>query len=187
LKDCATDWEKFTVAKEADANNKSHCCSICLRHDSKEVVFELQLLNVNQLQQLCKNGGVVSCRNSTKYSCHVLIANYFAYQKSLKEQGLSHQTHKQQTTSTILCAIDVVLSNNFIVDILAISNCKYQVDHKMGTTHKDFYIHACDAHNTCDEGSLELLGQKWQQQQLHTVDLSSWKQELGGFGKTKRD
>jgi hypothetical protein len=23
LKDCATDWEKFTVAKEADGNNKS--------------------------------------------------------------------------------------------------------------------------------------------------------------------
>jgi hypothetical protein len=40
LKDCAKDWEKFTIAKEANSNNKSEqsgkqlsvCCTICSRY-----------------------------------------------------------------------------------------------------------------------------------------------------------
>jgi hypothetical protein len=86
LKDCATDWEKFTIAKEADSNNKSKqfgkelsaVQSVCIMIDGKESVFDLHLLNVNQLWQLCKNVGVITCGNSTKYWCCALIANYFA-------------------------------------------------------------------------------------------------------------
>jgi hypothetical protein len=105
---------------------------------------------VNLCRAIQQTMGEQSCR-----SCQY-FANYFSYQKSLQEQGLSHQTHMQQTISTILHAINVVFSNDFIVDFLAINNCKSQVDHKMGTTHKDFYIHACNAHNACDEGFLDL-------------------------------
>jgi hypothetical protein len=68
-------------------------------------------------------------------------------------QGLSHQTHKQRTTSMILHTVNVVFSNNFIVNYLAINDCKSQVDHEMGTTHKDFSICACDAHNATLDSS----------------------------------
>jgi hypothetical protein len=164
LKDCATDWENFSITKEADANNKSQqfgkelgtVQSVHVMKDVKEVIFDLKLLNVDQLQQLCKDG-IVNCRNSTKYQCCVLISNHFTYKKSLTKQHLSHQTYEQQATSTLLHAINVVFSNNFIIDFLASNNCTSRVDHEMGTTHNDFYIHACNAHNTCNDSSLNLL------------------------------
>jgi hypothetical protein len=61
----------------------------------------------------------------------------------LTNQGLSHQAHEQGTTSVILCAVNVVFSDNFIVDFLAINNRKSRVNHEMATTNKDFYIRAC--------------------------------------------
>jgi hypothetical protein len=64
--------------------------SVCVMKDGKEIVFDLCLLNVDQQECWWDY-----CGNSTKYWCCVLIADYFAYQKSLQEQGLSHQTHKQ--------------------------------------------------------------------------------------------
>jgi hypothetical protein len=101
--------------------------------------------------------------------CHQLLQQHqisvlrphckYTYQKSLKEQGVSHQTHEQHTTSTILHAINVVYSNDFIVDFLTINNHKAHVNHKMGTTRKEFFICACacDAQNGCDEASLDSL------------------------------
>jgi hypothetical protein len=123
--------------------------------DDKEVIYDLKILNVDQLQQLCKNVGVVNCGNSTKFQCRVLIATYFNYKKSLSKQGHSHQTQEKRTTSTILHAVNVVFSNDFIVDFLAINNRKSRVNHEMGTTHKDFYVRACDARNVSDDLSID--------------------------------
>jgi hypothetical protein len=57
LKDCAADWEKFSIAKEADGNNKSDqfgkemsaVQSVRVMKDGKEVLFDLRLLNVDQI------------------------------------------------------------------------------------------------------------------------------------------
>jgi hypothetical protein len=123
LAHCTTNRE-FLIAKEADTNNKSTqfgkeiaaVQSVHVMKDDKEVIFNLKLPNVDQLQQLCKNISVINCGKSTKFWCQVLIANYFTYKKSLTNQGLRHQTQEQQTTSTIHRAINVVFSDNFIVD-----------------------------------------------------------------------
>jgi hypothetical protein len=152
----------FLLAKEADRNNKSDSFGkemtavqlVCIMKDGKEEMFDLCVLNVDQIQQLCKNVGVTNCGNSTKNLVLRLHCNYFSYQKSLKEQGVSHQTHEHQTTSTILCAVNVVFSDKFIIDFLTINDHKACVDHEMGTTHKEFFICACDAHNACDEASI---------------------------------
>jgi hypothetical protein len=123
--------------------------------DGKEVIFDLKLLNVDQLRQHCRNVGVTNCGNSTKFQCRVLIATYFSYKKSLSDQGLSHQTQEKRTTSTILRAVNVVFSDDFIVDFLAINDRKSRVDHETGTTHKDFNICASDAHNASDDISVD--------------------------------
>jgi hypothetical protein len=74
---------------------KSAVQSVHIMKNDKEVIFDLKILNVDQLQQLCNNIGMVNCGNSTKFWCCVLIANYKTYKKSLSEQGLSHQTQEQ--------------------------------------------------------------------------------------------
>jgi hypothetical protein len=71
------------------------------------------------------------------------------------EQGLSHQTQEKRATSTILRAVNVFFSDDVIVDFLAINDCKSRVDHEMGTTHKDFYIRVCDAHNATGDISVD--------------------------------
>jgi hypothetical protein len=58
LTDCMTDRKKFLIVKEADANNKStqfgkEIAAVQSVKDEKEVIFDLKLLNVDQLQQLC--------------------------------------------------------------------------------------------------------------------------------------
>jgi hypothetical protein len=163
LTDSAIDCEKISIAKEADTINRSTLFgkelgtvqSVRIMKDDKEVIYDLKILNVDQLRQLCKNVGMINCGNNTKFWCRVLIANYFTYKKSLSEQGLSHQTQEKQTTSTILCAVNVIFSDDFIIYFLAINNHKSRVDHEMGTTHKDFYICACDAHNASDAISVD--------------------------------
>jgi hypothetical protein len=65
LTDSASDRDKFSIAKEADANNKSPqfgkelaaVQSVHIMKDDKEVIYDLKTLNVDQLRLLCKNVG----------------------------------------------------------------------------------------------------------------------------------
>ena len=85
----------------------------------------------------------------SKFEIRKSIATYFQGMENLEESGITPTNNASRRTSTILRLVNVIFSEQFIEDLLKVNDAKSRQDHETFNTHKDFWIRATIAHNSC--------------------------------------
>jgi hypothetical protein len=159
------DREKFISAMEVDPNSKSPTygtSAMCVQsvvitnQEGQSSPFNLKDLYTLPLRKLAKNIGVANCGSKNKYDCRRAIAAYFEYHRTLTIHGLAPTSHHGRQTSTLIRAINVVFSSQFIEGLKTCNDSKSRRDHETNNTNKKFWITAAMAHN-CIGGNENVL------------------------------
>ena len=146
---------------EVDTNKKSKhfghdqlvAQSVKVTINNVDRVVDLSSLVVDHLRRLCKNLGMTHTGSLSKFEIRESIATYFQGMENLEESGITPTTVASRRTSTILCLVNVIFSKQFIEDLLKVNDAKSQQDHETFNTHKDFWIRATIAHNSCADSN----------------------------------
>ena len=151
------DRKDFLLVMEVDTNKKSKhfghdqlvAQSVKVTINDVERVVDLNSLVVDHLRRLCKNLGMTHTGSHSKFEIRKSIATYFQGMENLEQSGITPTTVASRRTSTILRLINVIFSEQFIEDLLKVNDAKSRQDHETFNTHKDFWIRATIAHNSC--------------------------------------
>jgi hypothetical protein len=76
---------------------------------------------------------------------------------NMEKNGISPTTVASRRTSTILRLVNVIFGEQFIEDFLNVNNAKSRQDHETCRTHKDFWMRATIAHNSCIESENDVV------------------------------
>jgi hypothetical protein len=94
--------------------------------NNNETLFDLKTLIVDNLCRLCRNVGVVNWGSFNKFDFWKALATFLKYHEKLDEKGLSASSASARLTSTIIRAVNVVFSDNFMHDFLCVNNRKVE-------------------------------------------------------------
>jgi hypothetical protein len=80
------------------------------------IVFNLSVLTVDNLRNLCMSLGISNAGSLSKFNCRKAITTYFWFQEPLANIGIRPTSHAARITSTVCHAVNVVFSTDFIED-----------------------------------------------------------------------
>jgi hypothetical protein len=176
------DRKDFVLAMEIDTNKKSKhfgldqlvAQSVTVRINHIDRVVELNTLVLDHLRRLCKNLGMRHVGSLSKFEIRKSIATYFDGMDNMEKNGISPTTVASRRTSTILRLVNVIFGERFIEDFLKVNNAKSRQDHETFRTHKDFWMRATIAHNSCIESENDIVvSPPRQQEHLHESDAGT--------------
>ena len=134
------------------------------------IVFDLCVLTVDNLRNLCVSLGISNAGSLSKFNCRKAIATYCRYQASLDKMGIRPTSHAARITSTVCRAVNVIFSADFIEDFKTVNDRKARKEHETQNTFKGFWIRAVGAHNACMEKDSEIV----------LVEKATWPARQGG-------
>ena len=117
----------------------------------------MNTLVLDHLRRLCKNLGIRHVGSLSKFEIRKSIATYFDGMDNMEKNGISPTTVASRRTSTILRLVNVIFGEQFIEDFLNVNNAKSRQDHETCRTHKDFWMRATIAHNSCIESENDVV------------------------------
>jgi hypothetical protein len=154
------DKDKFFIALEKDLNTKSsnygkefNCVqSIKIAKDDgsgEEEEYNLKTkLNLDQHRLLCSNLGIKNYGSMNLFQCRQAMAKVCQYATALETAGITPGSNHSLKNNTLCRLINVCFSTQFVDALLTLNDIKNRRDHEGGTTYKEFWVKAADAHNS---------------------------------------
>ena len=150
----SADSHHLVMSEELDPHSKSKTYgkSLCvvsrvkgIGQNDKDIV--LDHLTTDQVCLFARNIGVPNLGSKNKFVCCLAVASHFKFQQQLSNFGLSPTAQANQTTANVCRAVNVISSEQFIMDLKKVNDRKSRADHESGNTHKHFWIRAAMVYN----------------------------------------
>jgi hypothetical protein len=119
-------------------------------HDIFEV-FELDMLNLDQLRRFSRNVGVPYVNKCTKFQCRKGLWILANHQEQLEKYGGHVTTAEERVSSNVIRLCNVIFGHDFLDDLLALNDGKNRVDHETGGMPSDFWAGVTEALNCASD------------------------------------
>jgi hypothetical protein len=112
----------------------------------------LEKLTLDQLRKLCRNVGCHYVHKCNKFHCRKALWVLANHHQQREKDGAPMSIESDRTSSNIIRMTNVMFSNVFVDDLVALNDIKKRNDHETpGSLPKDFWANVAESFNSLEE------------------------------------